>query len=341
MEKAIVEVKDLKVSFFTFLGQVQAVRGVSFSIMPGEMLGVVGESGSGKSVTASSIMKLVPPPGQIQEGSILFNGEDLVPKSNKEMRKIRGKSISMVFQDPMTTLNPVFKIGYQLGESIRSAYPQMKRQEVKDLSVELLRKVQIPSPEKRLSAYPFELSGGMRQRIIFAMAVACNPKLLIADEPTTALDVTIQREILTLMQQLNSDLNSAVLLITHDLGVVAETCTRVVVMYGGMVMEEGTTKEIFGDPQHPYTLALQKAVPQLDCQKDTKLWSIPGSPPNMLNPPKGCPFAARCNQAMKICTQMVPPYVQVSDTHRSMCWRLNEQSPKKLERGRDYEGSKR
>lgn len=335
MSDAILKLENVRVSFYTFAGEVQAVRGVSLSILPGEMLGIVGESGSGKSVTAMSTMKLIQYPGKITGGSILYHGENLVDKSNKEMRQIRGKGISMVFQDPMTSLNPVLKVGFQLAESIRGAFPNLSRKEVRELSVELLHKVQIPSPEKRLSSYPFELSGGMRQRIVFAMAIASNPEVLIADEPTTALDVTVQREILSLMQGLNRDLNSAVMLITHDLGVVAETCERMVVMYGGMIMEEGTTKEIFGDPQHPYTIALQRSIPKLNHEKKDKLWSIPGSPPNMLNPPKGCPFAGRCNQAMKICREMLPPITQITDTHKSMCWRNCAQSPKKVER---YDG---
>lgn len=332
MSEAIIKVEDLKVSFYTFAGQVQAVRGVSFFIAPGEMLGIVGESGSGKSVTAMSIMRLIQHPGKIIGGSIQYKGENLVNKTNAEMRKVRGKGISMVFQDPMTSLNPVLKIGMQIGESLHEAFPSMTKKEITAQSIELLRKVQIPSPEKRLSAYPFEMSGGMRQRIVFAMAIASNPGLLIADEPTTALDVTIQRQILSLMQRLNKELNSAVMLITHDLGVVAETCERMVVMYGGMVMEQGTTKEIFGNPQHPYTIALQKSIPTLTHTKKDKLWSIPGSPPNMLQPPAGCPFTGRCNQAMKICQIALPPITHISDTHSSMCWRNCECSPKKVKK---------
>lgn len=329
MSDAILTLDELKVSFFTYGGEVQAVRGVNLHVSPGEMLGIVGESGSGKSVTAMSIMKLTAHPGKIIGGSILYHDENLVDKTNKEMRAIRGKRISMVFQDPMTSLNPVLKVGFQLAECIHGAYPKLSRKEVRERSVELLQKVKIPSPEKRLTAYPFELSGGMRQRIMFAMAIASSPELLIADEPTTALDVTIQREILSLMQELNRELNSAVMLITHDLGVVAETCERMVVMYGGMVMEEGTTKEIFGNPQHPYTIALQRSIPKLTHTRQDRLWSIPGSPPNMLRPPIGCPFAARCNQSMKICQTMLPPITQLSDTHKSMCWRNDARAPKK------------
>lgn len=318
--KKILEVKDLHVSFHTYAGEVKAVRGVNFHLNKGESVAIVGESGCGKSVTSQTIMKLIPmPPGQIKQGKILFQGADIVKKSNKEMEKIRGKEISMIFQDPMTSLNPTMTIGLQIMEGLRK-HRGLSKKEAKERAIEMLRLVGIPMPEKRVEQYPHEFSGGMRQRAMIAIALACEPKLLIADEPTTALDVTIQAQIMDLIRDLQKKTGTSIILITHDLGVVAKTCDRVVVMYAGEVIETGTVDEIFYYPQHPYTKGLLKSVPRLDLKKDEPLIPILGTPPDLLNPPKGCAFAPRCDYAMKVCIDHSPEMDTIAKTHASACW---------------------
>lgn len=325
--KNILEVKDLRTSFFTHVGEVKAIRGVSFSLEQGEAIGIVGESGSGKSVTSMSVMRLLQYPGKIVDGEILFNGESLTAKSDKEMQSIRGNEIAMIFQDPMTSLNPVFTIGDQIMEAIIK-HQKVDKAQARKKAIEMLKVVGIPSPEERVDNYPHEFSGGMRQRAMIAMALSCEPSLLIADEPTTALDVTIQAQILELMKKLKEEINTSIILITHDLGVVADVCTRIVVMYGGLIMEEGTTEEIFYNPKHPYTMGLLKSIPRMDLGENKRLVPIEGTPPDLLHPPQGCPFAARCPYTMKICETTQPPYFEVEKGHRSMCWLLHENAPK-------------
>ncbi|SHJ46881.1 ABC transporter ATP-binding protein [Tepidibacter formicigenes] len=328
MGEKLLEVKNLRTSFFTHVGEVKAIRGVSFHVDKGEALGIVGESGSGKSVTSMSVMRLLQHPGKIIGGEILFNGEDLIKKSEKDMQGIRGNDISMIFQDPMTSLNPVYTVGDQIMEAIIK-HQKLSKADAKKKAIEMLRLVGIPSPEKRVNQYPHEFSGGMRQRAMIAMALSCEPQLLIADEPTTALDVTIQAQILELMKDLKNKLNTSIMLITHDLGVVADVCSRIIVMYGGLIMEEGSTDDIFYNPKHPYTLGLLKSVPKLtDKENKEKLIPIPGSPPDLLKPPKGCPFAARCEYAMKVCMEKMPEYTYIKENHRSMCWLLHPDAPR-------------
>jgi len=326
MNDKILEVKDLRTSFFTHVGEVKAIRGVSFSLNKGEAIGIVGESGSGKSVTSMSIMKLLQYPGQIVGGEITFKGQDIVNMSDKMMQTIRGNEIAMIFQDPMTSLNPVYTIGNQIIEAI-TRHQRLSKKEAKEKAIEMLKLVGIPSPEKRVKNYPHEFSGGMRQRAMIAMALSCEPSLLIADEPTTALDVTIQAQILELMKDLKDKINTSIILITHDLGVVADVCSRIIVMYGGMIMEEGTIKDIFYHPKHPYTMGLLKSIPRLDLGEKRRLVPIVGTPPDLLKPPKGCPFAARCPYAMKVCLEQMPEYTHVDEKHRAMCWLLHEDSP--------------
>lgn len=324
----ILEVKDLEVSFQTYGGQVKAVRGVSFDLHKGETLAIVGESGSGKSVTSQTIMKLIPmPPGKIAGGQILFNGEDIVPKSEKQMEKIRGKEISMIFQDPMTSLNPTMKIGYQIME-VLIKHQKMSKQAAKGRAIELLKLVGIQMPEKRVNQYPHEFSGGMRQRAMIAIALAANPKLLIADEPTTALDVTIQAQILELMKDLQSKMDTSIIFITHDLGVVANVADRVAVMYAGQIVEMGTVDEIFYDPRHPYTWGLLASMPSLDNDDKAELAAIPGTPPDLTNPPAGCSFAPRNKYALAIDFEEEPPLYQISETHFAKTWLLHPDAPK-------------
>ncbi|KOP84156.1 dipeptide ABC transporter ATP-binding protein [Cytobacillus solani] len=326
MEK-ILEVKDLQVSFDTYAGEVKAVRGVSFHLNKGEILAIVGESGSGKSVTSKSLMKLIPnPPGRITGGEIIFKGDNLVNFTEKQMQKIRGSDISMIFQDPMTSLNPTMTVGNQIIESIIKHQKQSKHQ-AKDKAIKLLEMVGIPNPEKRLSSYPHQFSGGMRQRVVIAMAISCNPKVLIADEPTTALDVTIQAQILELLRNLQKRMETSIIFITHDLGVVANIADRVAVMYAGKIVEIGKVEEIFYNPQHPYTWGLLGAMPNLN-EDSEELITIPGSPPNLLNPPNGDAFAERNQYAMKIDYQLEPPMFKVSETHFAATWLLHEKSPK-------------
>jgi oligopeptide transport system ATP-binding protein len=324
----LLEVKNLEVSFQTYGGEVQAVRGVSFYLNKGETLAIVGESGSGKSVTSQTIMRLIPtPPGKIKNGQIIFDGEDLVKKTDKEMEQIRGKDIGMIFQDPMTSLNPTMKVGHQIMEVVMK-HQKMSKSAAKERAIELLRLVGIPMPEKRVNQYPHEFSGGMRQRAMIAIALASNPKLLIADEPTTALDVTIQAQILELMKDLQKKTGTAIIFITHDLGVVANVADRVAVMYAGKIVEMGTVDEIFYDPRHPYTWGLLASMPSLDSDDKAELASIPGSPPDLTNPPKGDAFAPRNPYAMKIDFEMEPPLFQISDTHYAATWLLHPDAPK-------------
>ena len=323
----ILTVESLETSFFTHAGEVKAVRGISFGVGKGETLGIVGESGSGKSVTSLSIMRLLQENGKIVGGKILFQGEDLVVAPKKQIRSIRGGKISMIFQDPMTSLNPLMTVGNQVREALLEHNPDMSKAQAKDEVLRLFELVKIPDPENRYKAYPHELSGGMRQRIVIAMALSCKPELVIADEPTTALDVTIQDQILKLLQSLQDELQMSVLFITHDLGVVAELCDRVIVMYGGMIMEEGLSDELFFNPSHPYTMGLLSCIPKMEQDKSQQLDPIAGSPPDMLNPPKGCPFYPRCAYARTICAQHMPPFKQLSDTHKSLCWLLDDDAP--------------
>ncbi len=318
MSQQLLEVKHLKTSFFTHVGEVKAIRDISFSVAQGEFIGIVGESGSGKSVTSLSIMQLLQYPGRITMGEILFHGEDLLKKSGQEMRKIRGNRISMCFQDPMTALNPLYTIGNQINEVLLE-HQSMSRKEASQRSVEMLKMVGIPDPENRVHCYPHEFSGGMRQRAMIAMALACQPELLIADEPTTALDVTIQAQVLRLLKQLQKSMKTSIILITHDLGVVANSCSRVIVMYGGQIMETGQASDIFYRPCHPYTMGLLRSIPRAG-EENRRLESIPGTPPDMLNPPEGCPFYPRCEFAMRICRERPVPEFAVNEGHCVKCW---------------------
>jgi oligopeptide/dipeptide ABC transporter ATP-binding protein len=315
----LLEVKDLRTHFYTQDGVVKAVDGVSFYVDKGETLGIVGESGSGKSVTSLSIMRLIPsPPGKIAGGQILFDGDDLLKYSEDEMRHVRGKDIAMIFQDPMTSLNPVLTIGRQITESLE-LHMKMTGKEARNRATELLAMVGIPSPEKRLDDYPHQFSGGMRQRVMIAMALSCNPQLLIADEPTTALDVTIQAQILELIGKLQEELGMAVIVITHDLGVVAGMADRVNVMYAGRVIEEGPTEQIFADPRMPYTIGLLQSIPRLDEERGHKLDPIRGLPPDLINLPPVCPFSPRCDYVQDACYQQVPPLRPVAGSQRAAC----------------------
>ena len=330
MSEKLLEIKDEKLSFFTPAGEVKALNGVSFSMNEGEVLGIVGESGSGKSVTAYSIMGLTAYPGKLIGGTIYFNGHQIEKMSEKEMRKIRGNEVSIIFQDPMTSLNPVYTIGNQITEVIRLHTGKSKK-EAYDRAKELLELVGINEPTKRLKQYPHELSGGMRQRVMIAIALACEPKLLIADEPTTALDVTIQAQILELMQELRQKLGVSIIMITHDLGVVASMCERIAVMYAGHIVEYGTADEIFYEPKHEYTKGLINSIPKLSAQEIERLVPIEGQPVDLLNPPAGCPFAPRCANCMKICLREMPPKTELSDTHYSHCWLLQKEEFEKGE----------
>ena len=323
----ILQIENLKTSFMTSNGEVQAVRGVSFSVEKGEIVGLVGESGSGKSVTSMSILKLLADTARIKEGTILFEGQDLTQCSRAQMRKIRGGKISMIFQDPMSSLNPLIPVGKQVAEMIREHHPEKSRAQIKQEVLSLFEQVRIPEPEKRFKSFPHEFSGGMRQRVMIAMALANRPELLIADEPTTALDVTIQDQILKQLRELKKEYGTSIIFITHDLGVVAELCDRVVVLYGGLVMEEASIFDIFEHPSHPYTLGLLASIPSLDQDKSRRLLPIPGSPPDMTKPPLGCPFAPRCPYARVICGQSIPEMRALSKDHKSRCWLLEPDAP--------------
>ena len=324
---AMLEVRDLRTSFFTPAGEVKAVNGISFNLDSGKVLGIVGESGSGKSVSAYSILQILTHPGKIVGGSIKFKGEELVGASEETMRKIRGNKISIIFQDPMTSLNPVYTIGNQLEEAI-ILHTGRNKEQAKARAAEMLALVGINEPEKRLSQYPYELSGGMRQRVMIAMALACEPDILIADEPTTALDVTIQSQILELIGDIQKKNNLSVIFITHDLGVVANVADRVCVMYAGKIVETGTVEEIFYDPRHPYTWSLLTSMPSLATTQGDKLTVIPGTPPNMVHPPKGDAFAARNPYALKIDFEEQPPMFKISDTHYAATWLEHPDAPK-------------
>ena len=326
MARKLLSVRNLKTSFFTHVGEVKAVRGISFDVNEGEVLGIVGESGSGKSVTSLSIMGLLQYPGRVVDGEILLNGEDILTYSKNQMRRVRGKEIAMIFQDPMTSLNPVYTIGNQIMEMILE-HEKMTKREASARAIEMLKLVGIPAAEKRIDSYPHEFSGGMRQRVMIALALSCNPKLLIADEPTTALDVTIQAQILSLIKSLNKQFGMTTMLITHDLGVVATVCDKVAVMYGGLIMEYGTADEIFYHPRHPYTMGLLGSIPHVDGGEKRRLIPIDGTPPDLINPPKGCPFSTRCKYCMNVCTREQPPYF-AEDKHRTMCWMLDADAPK-------------
>ena len=315
---ALLEVNNLHTSFFTPAGEVRAVNGVSFNLERGKVLGIVGESGSGKSVTAYSIMQILASTGRIVDGSIKLDGQELVNSGEKVMKTVRGNKISIIFQDPMTSLNPTYTIGHQLVEAI-TLHTNRNRKEAWDRAVEMLRLVNINEPEKRMKQYPFEQSGGMRQRIMIAMALACEPDILIADEPTTALDVTIQAQILDLMKDLQKELGMAIIMITHDLGVVAQLCDEVIVMYAGSICEQGTADEIFYNPKHEYTKGLMRSIPTADTA-GTKLQPISGTPIDLLNMPKGCPFAPRCDNAMKICLRERCESMEINSEHRAACW---------------------
>ncbi|WP_404458564.1 ABC transporter ATP-binding protein [Sutcliffiella horikoshii] len=328
MEK-VLEVKDLHVSFTTYGGEVKAVRGVSFDLHKGETLAIVGESGCGKSVTSQSIMRLIPqPPGRITQGSVLFKGKDLTKVSEPAMRKIRGADISMIFQDPMTALNPTLTVGDQIMEGIIQ-HKKVSKAEAKKQAVDMLNLVGIPSPTERLKQYPHQFSGGMRQRIVIAMALVCQPEVLIADEPTTALDVTIQAQILNLFKDIQKKTGVSIIIITHDLGVVAQVADRVAVMYAGKIVESGNRREIFYRGEHPYTKGLLNSVPRLDLE-DEELVPIIGSPPDLFSPPTGCAFAARCEYAMEVCERVYPMKTHLSEEHHVDCWLQDPRAPKPI-----------
>ena len=318
MSEHLLSVQDLHTSFFTDSGEVHAVNGVSFNLDPGEVLGIVGESGSGKSVTAYSIMQILADTGRISSGHILYKGQDLTTWDARQMSGFRGKCCSIVFQDPMTSLNPVFTIGNQLREAIE-LHTDRKGKASLARAIEMLELVGINEPQKRVKQYPHELSGGMRQRVMIAMALACEPDILIADEPTTALDVTIQAQILELMQSLQKKMGMAVILVTHDLGVIADMCDNIIVMYGGRICERGTAREIFYNPKHEYTKGLLRSIPNVNNMKK-KLVPIAGTPINMLNLPAGCAFCARCDEAMKICLEQQPEELTINENHKAACW---------------------
>lgn len=329
---ALLEVNNLNTIFKTQQGVVKAVRDVSFSVEQGEALGIVGESGSGKSQTMYSIIGLLADNGIVESGSVTFDGQDISRNSFKNkkdyenfMRKLRGNTMGMIFQDPMTFLNPILKIGTQLTEPLMN-HTDMSKAEAKERALELMRLVGIPSPEKRINQYPFEFSGGMRQRIVIAIALANNPKLIIADEPTTALDVTIQAQVLELIDDLKKQSNSAIIMISHDLGVVAKLCDRIAIMYGGKIVEIGTDKDIFYEPAHPYTQGLLKCVANPEDDTNAPLTPIAGSPPDLLNPPKGCPFVDRCDKAMKVCKDFLPETTTLSSSHQCACWLLDRRA---------------
>ena len=327
----LLEVKNLTTNFHIGVGCVQAVRNVSFHLDAGESLGIVGESGSGKSVTMMSIMGLLPDYADVTADSIRFNDREMTKMSVGEFRKVRGNEIGMIFQDLMTSLNPLYTVENQIAEPLR-IHRGMSKAEARKAALELLKRVEIPNPEARLKQYPHELSGGMRQRVMIAAAIACQPKLVIADEPTTALDVTIQAQVLDLLNHLKESSNASIIMITHDLGVIASMCSRILVMYGGIICEQGTVREIFYEPRHPYTWGLLRSIPKMTERKDEKLIPINGTPPDMLCPPKGCPFAPRCPYAMPVCRKYLAPTTVLGETHSCACHLLHPNAPK-VERG--------
>ena len=323
----LLEVKNLNTSFHIGVGTVQAVRGVSFHVEEGESIGIVGESGSGKTQTMLSVMGLLPAYAHIQADSILFNGKELTKMDHKSLRALHGSEIGMIFQDPMTSLNPLFTVEDQLTEPLR-IHQGMNKKQARARALELLNLVEIPNPEQRLKQYPHEFSGGMRQRVMIAIAIACGPKMVIADEPTTALDVTIQAQILDLLAKLQKESKNSIIMITHDLGVIASMCSRILVMYGGTICEEGTTREIFYDAKHPYTWGLLNSIPKIHGDPNEKLIPIHGTPPDMLMPPKGCPFAPRCKYCMPVCREYKPPRTVLGDTHAVSCHLMHPKAPK-------------
>jgi oligopeptide transport system ATP-binding protein len=320
--KNLLDINGLKTIFKTYQGTVHALNGVSFSVKNGEALGIVGESGSGKSVSMLSLMRLLSENGKVVSGEINFDGKDMNKLNKKEIQSLRGDDIGMIFQDPMTSLNPLFTIGYQLTEAIKR-HRKLSKEEIRKNVINMLELVGIPSPEKRLKNYPHEFSGGMRQRVMIAMALLCEPKLLIADEPTTALDVTIQAQIIELLKDIKEEMEMSIILITHDLGLVTEICERVIIMYGGMIVEEGNIFEIYNDSKHPYTTALLNSIPRLNMGSE-RLSPIEGSPPDLSQNIKGCPFAERCPNAMKVCVEEKPSYYELSETHKAACWILHD-----------------
>ena len=317
-DNTALHVRDLRVQSETDTATLDILHGISFDIYKGETLGIVGESGCGKSMTALSIMRLTQPNAKVS-GSIVLDGQSLLDMPMKDFRRIRGNRVSMIFQEPMTSLNPVFTVGHQLMEVFR-LHQGLDKKQAREKSIEALRMVNVPMPEKRVDCYPYELSGGLRQRVMIAMALACRPELLIADEPTTALDVTIQAQILELMQDLRKKLGMSIIMITHDLGVVASMCEKIAVMYAGHIVEYGTTDEIFYNPKHEYTKGLINSIPKLNAAEKERLVPIEGTPVDLLNPPAGCPFAPRCKSCMKICLREMPPRTELSDTHYTYCW---------------------
>jgi len=326
----ILDIESLQVSFHTYAGEVKAVRGVDFHLDKGETLAIVGESGCGKTVTSKAIMRLLPEPmpAEIKKDSkIIFEGKNILDMNEKELRKLRGSDISMIFQDPMTSLNPTMTVGKQIAESL-IIHRGMNKAEAMKEAIKVLELVNIPNADKRVHQYPHEFSGGMRQRAMIAIALACNPKILIADEPTTALDVTIQAQIMDLIGDLQKKLGTAVILITHDLGVVADTADRIQVMYAGQVIERGTVEEIFANPQHPYTWALLQSVPRLETKNKDTLYALNGTPPDLVKPPVGCPFAARCEYCMQICLEEMPEVTNVENDHQVLCWLKHPMAPK-------------
>lgn len=330
MVNRLLTVRDLEVSFDTYAGEIKAVRGVSFDVNEGEVLAIVGESGCGKSVTAQTIMKLNPmPPARIKKGEVILDGIDIINLSEKKMESVRGSVVSMVFQDPMTSLNPTMLVGNQISETLIK-HKHMSKSEAMAKAVELLELVQIPNAARRAKQYPHQYSGGMRQRAMIALALACSPKLLIADEPTTALDVTIQAQILDLMHDLQKKTNTSIILITHDLGVVAGLAQRIVVMYAGKIVEYGTLNEIFYESRHPYTWGLMSSIPRLDQDKDRELSPIDGTPPDLFAPPQGCAFADRCDYCMNVCKESDPGLFDLGNGHKSACWLLHPDAPKDI-----------
>ena len=324
MSELLLNIQNERLSFFTDAGEVKALNDVSIQMKDGDVLGIVGESGSGKSVTAYSIMGLTDRAGRIIGGTIEFNGHKINEMTEKEMQEIRGNEVSIIFQDPMTSLNPVYTIGNQIREVIM-LHTNKNKKEAQERAIELLTLVGINEPEKRLNQYPHELSGGMRQRVMIAIALACEPKLLIADEPTTALDVTIQAQILDLMMELKGKIGMSIIMITHDLGIVASICQKIAVMYAGKIVEYGTVDDIFYNPKHEYTKGLLNSIPILTDREHKRLVPIEGTPVDLLNPPKGCPFAPRCDSCMKVCIKHMPEYTQINDDHYSACWLLQKE----------------
>ncbi len=325
MSKTLLEVKNMHVSIHTDSGVIRAVRGVSFDLKESETLAIVGESGSGKSITNRAVMGLLPVGGRIDEGEVILNGRDIAKFTEKEMNPIRGAEISMIFQDPLTSLNPTMKVGNQITEMLMLHKPEMSPEQRRNRALELLDMVGIPNPIERIDQYPHQFSGGMRQRVMISIALACEPQILIADEPTTALDVTIQAQILELMKKLQKKVNTSIIIITHNLGVVSSMADRVQVMYGGRFVESGMLDEVFYETKHPYTQGLLDSIPNMQLSNQ-KLYSIPGTPPDLISPPKGCPFAARCSRCMKVCEKFPPLEFTFSETHRASCWLYDDRA---------------